>query len=347
VDKKGVQIMNIREARSGKVSFIEPIVLYESSQTKVTVIPFYIDRSHGREVKVKIQTEKKGKPPLNWYTVDEKSVTLNPEATIGLYGSLKKFLSLTEYEDNGEYIIIKSSEGKYSFGNHEPEEVAQAILEVLNRPDIAKHLVDKELSTELINAFRNSIRLQELRSAVAKLREYLDSGIKDEKVYQKWCEEHPWAFGNAFVVNDKVRSISATDKVDLILPSVISGYRDLVELKRPDMEVLHYDSSHRNYYFSAEVSKVIGQCHRYLDVFQEEAARGLRDYPEIVAYHPKVTIVIGRSKGWDKDKLRALHGLNSRLSSITVITFDQLLAMGERMIEIVSNGHNIGNENEQ
>lgn len=50
MDKKGVQIMNIREARSGKVSFIEPIVLYESSQTKVTVIPFYIDRSHGREV---------------------------------------------------------------------------------------------------------------------------------------------------------------------------------------------------------------------------------------------------------------------------------------------------------
>ncbi len=114
-------------------------------------------------------------------------------------------------------------------------------------------------------------------------------------------------------MRDEVREISPGDHLDVLLPTVISGYRDIVELKRPDMEVLHYDSRHRNFYFSAEVSKAIGQCHRYLDVLHEVAATGLRDHPEIVAYHPRGIIVIGRS-----------------------MTYDQLLAQGERLLEMLS-----------
>jgi hypothetical protein len=66
------------------------------------------------------------------------------------------------------------------------------------------------------------------------------------------------------------------------------------------------------------------------------AAKGLRDHPEIVAYHPRATIVIGRSYGWPEPQLRALHGLNRRLNGVTVITYDQLLAQGERLIEMLS-----------
>jgi len=68
----------------------------------------------------------------------------------------------------------------------------------------------------------------------------------------------------------------------------------------------------------------------------EVAANGLRDHPEIVAYHPRAILIIGRSNKWDSDKLRSLHGLNRRLSGITVMTYDQLLAQGERLIETVS-----------
>jgi len=137
-------------------------------------------------------------------------------------------------------------------------------------------------------------------------------------------------------MRDEVREISPGDHLDVLLPTVISGYRDIVELKRPDMEVLHYDSRHRNFYFSAEVSKAIGQCHRYLDVLHEVAATGLRDHPEIVAYHPRGIIVIGRSSDWKAEQLKSLHGLNRRLSGVTVMTYDQLLAQGERLLEMLS-----------
>jgi hypothetical protein len=102
------------------------------------------------------------------------------------------------------------------------------------------------------------------------------------------------------------------------------------------MPVLYYDEPHKNFYFSAEVSKAIGQCHRYLDVLHEVAANGLRDHPEIVAYHPRALIVIGRSQGWSEAKLRALHGLNRRLSGVMIMTYDHLLAQGERLLDILT-----------
>ena len=196
-------------------------------------------------------------------------------------------------------------------------------------------MADVDLSDELVAAFKGAIRLKEMRQAVASLRQHLDSGDASESTYQAWCEQHSWAFGNAYVMRDEVRNISASDRLDLLLPTVISGYRDIAELKRPNMPVLVYDEDHRNFYFSAEVSKAIGQSHRYLDVLQEVAAKGLRDHPEVVAYHPRATIVIGRSNDWSSEKLKALHGLNRRLSGVTVMTYDQLMAQGERLVEML------------
>ena len=97
------------------------------------------------------------------------------------------------------------------------------------------------------------------------------------------------------------------------------------------------NTSHESYYFSAEVSKAIGQCHRYLDVFSEEAVAGLRDNREIVAYHPRATIVIGRSNDWTDNQHRALHGLNSRMNGISILTYDQLLLQGRRLIDMLQN----------
>jgi hypothetical protein len=221
-------------------------------------------------------------------------------------------------------------------GQHDPAAIAGALAKVLGQREIVSHLAHTELGDELTRAFRGAIRLSEMRNAVAELRQKLNDGVAGEQAYQDWCERHSWAFGNAYVVRDEVRAITPGDNLDILLPSVITGYRDIVELKRPDMTVLCYDNTHRNYYFSAEVSRAIGQCHRYLDVLQDVAARGLRDHPEVVAYHPRAIIVIGRSADWPQDQLQSLHGLNCRLSGISVMTYDQLLAQGERLIDILS-----------
>lgn len=45
-----------REAKSGRVSYSDPVVLHESSQRRVVMVPFYIRRSKGTELAVKLIT---------------------------------------------------------------------------------------------------------------------------------------------------------------------------------------------------------------------------------------------------------------------------------------------------
>jgi len=333
IDK--VRTFNRREAQSGRVSYGDPVIIRDSSRSRVQFVPFFVRRSDGTELALKIITYKKNPPPSDWVLVEEKSLSLNELESRHLLGALRDHLAVAESDQDGRYILIRVDQGTARLGDNDPATVAAALAKVLSQDEIVQHLAATELSDSLINAFRGAIRLKEMRSAVAELRKLLDSHEATEERYQAWCREHSWAFGNAYVMSDEVRDISTGDSIDLLLPTVISGYRDIVELKRPDREVLLYDTAHRNFYFSADVSRALGQVHRYLDVLQEVAANGLRDHPEVVAYHPRAIIVIGRSQGWDSEKLKALHGLNSRLSGVTVMTYDQLLAQGERLIDVL------------
>jgi sirohydrochlorin ferrochelatase len=333
---KDFETITTRQAKSGKVSYSDPVVLRESSQRQVVVVPFFIPRTEHTELAIKIISYLKRRPPLSWTVIEEKSLSLGEEASRKLLAALQTHLKVAEAGEDGSFLVIRVTEGTALLTAHDPAKVAQALTKVLGQPEILAHLQNAELSAELLTALRGAIRLSEMRRAVAQLREYLATGESDEGVYQAWCEKHSWAFGNAYVLRDEIHDISTGDRLDLLLPTVIAGYRDIVELKRPDVPALFFDDSHRNYYFSADVSKAVGQCHRYLDVLHEVAAEGLRDHPEIVAYHPRAIIVIGRSGDWDDSKLRALHGLNRRLSGIVVMTYDQLLAQGQRLIDILS-----------
>lgn len=324
-----------RSAQSGKVSYADPVILHDSSKSRVVVVPFFVPHSDRTELAVKLITYKKIPPPHEWAVAEEKSLSLKEGPARKLLAALKAHLAVAAEGDDGEYIAIRIAEGVAQVGEHDPSVVAGALSRALSQPGVVEHLRGVELGSEFASALRGAIRLSEMRAAVAELRELLASGDHSEVSYQRWCEEHSWAFGSAYVMRDKVREIAPGDKLDMLLPAVISGYREIVELKRPDMAVLKWDDRHRNYYFAAEVSKAIGQCHRYLDVLHKVAAQGLEDHPEIVAYHPRAIIVIGRSEDWGPDRARALHGLNHRLSGVVIMTFDQLLAQGERLIEIL------------
>jgi hypothetical protein len=332
-----VRTVQRKSAASGRVEYSDPVILHDSSKSQIVFISFYVQRSDGTDLAIKIQTYAK-RPLLGNQLVllEDKSVSMPEPAARTLLRALRDHLAVAEEPSAGNFILIRVTEGTAQIGEHDPAAVAAALTKVLAQEDIVKHLRDAELSDELLKAFRGAIRLKEMQSAVAQLRQHLDSSETREDVYQRWCQEHSWAFGNAYVMRDAVRNISTGDRIDLLLPAVISGYRDIVELKRPDMDVLQFDAAHRNYYFSSDVSRAIGQCHRYLDVLHEEARQGLRDYPEIVAYHPRATIVIGRSVEWPREQLEALHGLNRRLSGVTVMTYDQLLAQGERLVHVLS-----------
>lgn len=334
---QGINVIERKTAASGRVDYSQSILLSENSKTRVNAIPFYIPHSDHTELSLKIQTLRKASPPDSWFEIEDKTITLNGAATAKLAAELPKIAVVADEESAGDYAVIRMRDGFAEIANLDPDAAVSALLSALGQKEIAEHLNGVELGEELTRALRYSVRLSEMKSAMSELRQLLDSGENQERHYQKWCEEHPWAFGNQFVVNDDIRNISIQDQVDLLVPRLLAGFRDIIELKRPDKDVLLYDETHRDYYFSSEVSKAIGQCHRYLDIFQDAAKTGLLGNEHIVAYHPEATIVIGRTVSWDEEKMKALHGLNSRLTGIRVITYDHLLAQGESLIDYLSN----------
>lgn len=329
-------VIRAKLSKSGSISYGEPVILKDNSKTRVSFVPFFIHRSNHTELASKIVTWNKAKsgPKIN----EEKSVSLSNEETQKLLKALKLHLAVASGDEgSGDYIAIKvgCGEGVTDFGEHDPKTVTEALTGVLGQEDILEHLKDTELSIELRDALRGAIRLREISTAIEQLRQMLENGVVLEKEYQKWCDEHYWAFGNVKQITDTNRNISISDQVDKLLPDITSGLSDVIELKRPDMDVLKFDKDHRNFYFSKDTSSAIGQCHRYLDVLHEAASEGLRDHPEIVAYHPRATIVIGRSNDWDDKKTRALHGLNQRLRSIKIMTYDHLLAQSEAVLSLI------------
>ncbi|MGA6147971.1 Shedu anti-phage system protein SduA domain-containing protein [Stenotrophomonas sp. NPDC077461] len=323
-----------KAASSGKLDYAPPVVLNETTKSKLQALAWFIPHSDRTEFSLKLEgfVKSKNQP---WVEDKAKTLTLTEASSLQLLKYLQTHLPVAAQSGTGEFILIKVSNGEANLSEHDPEELVGALTKVLSQPELVQHLSTAELTHELSAALRGSIRLSEMRSAVAELRSNLGREV-GEQVYQAWCEKHCWAFGNAYVMRDEVRNISSGDSLDLLLPNVIAGYRDIVELKRPDKDVLVYDSAHRNYYFSADVSKAIGQCHRYLDILHEHAKHGLLDHKEVVAYHPRATIVIGRSHDWSDVQQRSLHGLNRRLHGISVMTYDHLLAQGERLLEMMS-----------
>lgn len=331
-----VQKVVRKTASSGKVDYAPPVVLNETSKSKLHALAWFIPHSDGRtEFSLKLEGFVKPKDQP-WVEDKAKTLTLSETSSLQLLKYLQTHLPLAAQSETGEFILIRVANGEANLTGHDPQELVGALTKVLSQSELLGHLSSTELTHELSTALRGSIRLSEMRSAVAELRSNLGSGEAGEQTYQAWCEKHCWSFGNAYVVRDEVRAISTGDNLDLLLPNVIAGYRDIVELKRPDKEVLLYDGAHKNYYFSADVSRAIGQCHRYLDILHQAAKDGLLDHKEVVAYHPRATIVIGRSHGWTDEQQRALHGLNRRLHGISVMTYDHLLAQGERLVEMMS-----------
>lgn len=337
MNKSGeVQKVVRKTASSGKVDYAPPVVLNETSKSKLHALAWFIPHSDGRtEFSLKLEGFVKSKDQP-WVEDKAKTLTLSEAASLQLLKYLQTHLPVAAQSETGEFILIRVANGEANLTGHDPQELVGALTKVLSQSELVGHLSSTELTHELSAALRVSIRLSEMRSAVAELRANLGRGEAGEQTYQAWCEKHCWAFGNAYVVRDEVRAVSTGDNLDLLLPNVIAGYRDIVELKRPDKEVLVYDAAHKNHYFSADVSRAIGQCHRYLDILHEAAKDGLLDHKEVVAYHPRATIVIGRSNTWSDEQQRALHGLNRRLHGISVMTYDHLLAQGERLLEMMA-----------
>jgi len=334
-------------AKSGKVDYSQPTVIRGGGRatTHFEVQPTFVRRSDGsEEVCLKLSYWKENKGTMRVGFPAEFSLTaLEVQA---LKEVIDQSLAVSG-NSHGKYLLLKLDDSEATdIRGKDTAIVGSALLRLLANPRIGESIAEMPSTAVLVEGVQTAIRMKTLASAIAELEDALNSAVVSEAYYQQWCENNAWAFGNAYVMRDEVRDIALGDSIDILLKRTTDQFRDIFELKRPDHAVINYDQSHKSYFWAAETSRTIGQCHRYLDALHEVAANGLRDHLEIFAYHPYGTIVIGRSHTWTPAQQKALHGLNARLHSIRVITYDHLLEQGKRALSVLVEGDHLASSRE-
>ena len=190
--------------------------------------------------------------------------------------------------------------------------------------------------TKEITNLKKLLYIEEKGNIVADIKNDADlikySAGKPEIIFQNWIENNLWVFGVEYIRKYDARKIAIFSEGDLLMESM-DGFLDLIELKRPKLEynIFNFDSSHKSYYPSSDLSQVIGQCLFYLQKLDEYKLNLEKEY-KVKIIRPRIKIIAGRSNYFEPEKFEALRMLNSNLNHIQIITYDYLVDCGEKII---------------
>ena len=312
--------------RNENVNLSEPLFISCTKGKRIKITPFFIKHNtNDDDLYYRIELFRLNELTDAWQLVNNGTWNIYPNSIEDLFN----FISATTQLKTRETVAVLEAE----------EDKLQFLKGMLESGSLMQLVSEGKLKAEDIADLKDSVRIIEIESAIKTFKNLLEQS-DTEKDFENWCANNSWVFGNYYVATDKIHQISNAEKVDCLIKNVINQYRDIIEFKKPSLPVLSYDSTHKNYYFSVEVSKAISQAINYSDIFSIEANRGLHRHEEIVSYYPKSIIVIGRSNKFTPDQIKALHGLNSRLNGISIKTYDDLLAQAKTLLATVKNNTN-------
>lgn len=211
-----------------------------------------------------------------------------------------------------------------------------------NNPDKekVKKIFDKiPVTIEGIDIFATIACIKKYKQAVEKLKVLINSkaAIK-EKEYQKIISLHPWMLGSQYNEVLKEEFIIWFDsRVDLLLCNAM-GHIDIVELKRPDMNILIQSKHPKTWRNSVELSNAYAQALKYLRILDERRydiihRLSLQNQSFYRLYRANVIIVIGRIPS-NSDALQALRDINTENSRILILTYDDVLSVAEATINL-------------
>jgi hypothetical protein len=217
----------------------------------------------------------------------------------------------------------------------EKSQLMRAIIEDISDSDtIPDDLQDafQSGSIRLLESISTSARIVHYRRVLDELNNLVSTSSSNETVIQHLLEENPWLFGSEYSELIDKRSWTRDDRLDFMLRRTVDGYLEIVEIKTPFSDPLfRYDKSHDSYYPSSSLSKTIGQVMRYIEEIERDR-NSIISRDGVDPLKVRARIIIGRNG--DDDHQKALHNLNAHLIQIEVITFDQLVSIGERVLSV-------------
>jgi len=343
-----VKIRIQKSYKNPNVGTITQAVLKEGPQAfKVATLMEIVNPKTGEFHHYSLKIDHIDRSKKGWFHKPDKSVRLEGKEPDEI-DRLFKFLSVANEskldEAGGHLHIITASD--YA----KLENVIEAIPNIADNDklhlvgNILAHLDSESSSfTDFVNVLQESksetlshiaaaSKMIEYSKAVNELKDLIGDGRTSETQFQKHLEANPWMFGSEYSELLRRRNWTRDDQLDYMLRKTVDDYLEIVEIKTAFKESLFlHDPSHDSYYPSSKLSPVLGQVTRYIEEVE-------RNRDSIIAVDGSDTlkirarIIVGRDGSGEHQK--ALRNFNAHLHRIEIITYDQLVKIAERVLNM-------------
>lgn len=294
-----------------------------------------------------LQIDSFDKTKLAWRAKPDKKIIIkgkNPNEIKILSDFLSAALSEHYPDSTGEFRVVTSDQYKLienlagllpKLPGPQKLELTKQLLLTLESSDIeAEEFIDafQNTTSEVVKNIEVAAKYVQYKAAFTEMERLVRDSDLSESKYQNHLQQNPWIFGSEYSEILDRRTWARDDHLDFMLRRTVDNYLEIIEIKTPaTMPLFNYDKSHDSYYASAKLSQVMGQVYLYI----EEVERN-RDL--IIAkdrFDPlkiRARIIIGTDG--DEVQQAALRTMNSHLHRVEILTFDQLLRIAQRTLEI-------------
>ncbi len=244
---------------------------------------------------------------------NEQEVTLNPHAI----SVLKQFLDEIKLCNNDLSYKIQTSNNNYN--------------KAISKNDFLK-LIENNIDS--IDDYYKLVNIKMKEQAILDLEKIINGKFKNEVFIQKFLKKNLWLFGSEYCTFVKEEKINSKNILDGI-PKNLEDFIDIIEVKLPTAELFHYDTNHKNYYSSSELTKAIAQTQNYIFELEKMTSNNsYQDDNDCVIARPRGIILIGTKNELSDEEKKYLRILNSSYHNIHILTYQQLLLRARNMLNL-------------
>jgi hypothetical protein len=211
--------------------------------------------------------------------------------------------------------------------------------------DAARKFKRADVVKRMSFGLQKNAQILTLQEIISKYESLLKEN-PPESSWQNFFDEYITLFDTRYAhkINYKNIATGITKYPDLVLVDIY-GYIDFYELKKSSTPLIQYDSSHKTWYWTKDISMVIAQATDYLQKSKENAisyTKAIEEETEtesekgidVNIINPRVIIVAGSSKQLNtKKKLNHFKNLRGSLKDIEFVLYDELLERLKNLLD--------------
>ena len=290
---------------------------------------------------------------------------LDTSETYELFQGLKQLYSL--YDDIGEIpygtatytrvdsgfrqflsIIQNDPSAARMIGNEENYDLVKILLRLITQTSSLESLKRSlsELQDENLQHLSSSLSIEKLQRVATLMQENLDND--DEEFWQSTVfKDNQWVLAQVFAcpctifadkayVGGKGIDNSGGNICDFIYRNSLSQNVALIEIKTPCTKIT--GTQYRGTYsFSYDLSGAVNQVLNYKDKLSKDYYSLCQQGSEhFEVFSPKCVVIIGKISSLNSGEIAAFENFRNNLSSVTILTFDELYQRISDLISVLS-----------